>query len=691
MDADGVIHARAQGSAVITAATYNGKLAFCEVAVLPAPSYIVLPYATLNLGLGDQIQLEPEVDPGSISSFRYSSSNSAYASVSETGLVAAKSVGSVTITVSTYNGLRFQLKVSVKKAPTSLKLSPSAMVLGVGESMQLGYVIPSGTATTLRYRSDDERIASASESGIITGMAVGKTSVAASTHNGKTAACTVSVVPAPESIALTAAEVMGVGQTMQLTPALLPEGCHTALRYEVISGDAVAVDSDGMLRAVQPGSATVRVSTHVESVYADHTILVKPAPTSLSFDSESYVVNIDETLQLSPILLPEDCYTELRYSIARAGFFTIDESGLVTPIMRGSTTVTVTTHNGLSAVITIQVADPYFPENIAFAATPPGYLELGMTYQPVIDVVPETAIPALSWSSSDSKIVTVDAQTGLATAMSYGTATITAVSARNPALALSYKLVVLSPNRCLKMPNRRTNSTASIATTLSQIKNVRASAYQELESLYVRGVISASDYSKRKAIVERAFAMYLFPWITNNLELYWKAANSENGLKDYKPGTVYYGMPYTQTNRTYNVDKALSSGKFVSSGKGYYVMDGSKFDSRAYPGNDCSSFVSMAIWGMGTSHSADNTRTIGSTAAYRTLSDTTDLRPGDILNKSGSHVVMFLYYADAERTQMVIIEQGGGEIDTNTTSCSIRNISSYMDKGYKIRRLASLG
>ena len=498
------------------------------------------------------------------------------------------------------------------------------------------------------------------------------------------------VVPAPESIALTAADLMGVGQTIQLTPTLLPEGCHTTLHCEVISGDAVTVSESGEVAAVQPGSATVRVSTHVEGLYADHTILVKPSPSSIAFDAESYTVNIDETLQLSPILEPDGCYAELSYSIARAGFFTIDESGLITPLMRGSTTVTVKTHNGLSATVEIRVVDPYFPEAISFVSAPPGYLELGMTYQPLIKVEPETAVAALGWSSSEPNIVSVDAQTGLVTAMSYGTATITATSARNPALTLIYKLVVLSPERCLKMPNRRVTSTASISTTLSQIKNVRASAYQELKSLYARGVITTSDYSKRTAIVDRAFEMYLFPWMTNSLELYWKAANSENGLKDYKPGTVYFGMPYTQTERKYNVDKALSSGKFVDSKKGYYLMDGSKFDSRMYPGSDCSSFVSMAIWGTNNSHSYDNTRTIGSTTVYRTLTDTKDLRPGDILNKSGSHVVMFLYYADVEKTQMVIIEQGGGEIDTNTISCSIRDIASYMDKGYKIRRLSTL-
>ena len=691
VDEGGVIHTLKQGSATITAATYNGKLAFCELTVLPAPTYVVLPYSTLNIGLGDRIQLEPEVDPGCSSSFRYSSSNTKYATVSETGLVTAKKLGSATITVKTYNGLSCKLKLNVKAAPTALKLAPSALTLGVGESLQLAYSIPSGSATTLRYLSGDEAVAAVSESGMVTGLALGETRITATTHNGKTAACSVTVAPAPESIALAASGLMGVGQTMQLTPTLLPEGSHTALRYELISGDAVTVDGDGLVQAVKPGSATVRVSTHVEGVYAEHTILVKPSPSAISFGAERYSVTVGEAFQLSPILKPDDCYAELRYSIARAGFFTIDENGLITPIMRGSTTVTVKTHNGLSASVEIQVVDPYFPELVEFKAAPPSYLELGTTYQPEILVEPETAVAALKWSSGDSKIASVDAETGLVTAMSYGTVTITAVSTRNPALTLSYKLVVLSPNRCLKMPNRRTTSTASISTTLSQIKNVRASAYLELESLYARGVISASDYSKRRSIVERAFDMYLFPWITNNLELYWKAANSENGLKDFKPGTVYYGMPYTQSNRNYNVDAAVSSGKFVKSGKGYYIMDGSKFADRQYPGNDCSSFVSMAIWGMGNSHSFDSTRNIGSTAAYRTLSDTKDLRPGDILNKSGSHVVMFLYYADAEKTQMVIIEQGGGEIDTNTTSCSIRDIASYIDKGYKIRRLATLG
>ena len=689
VDDDGTVHALNEGVATITATAYNGVSDSCALTVVPAPTYVSLPYATLNIGLGDKVQLEPMVDPGSASGFRYSSSNTRYAKVSADGIVTAVKVGTATITIKTYNDLAFKLKVTVKKAPTSLKLSPASLVLGVGESQQLGHTIPSGTATTLTYLSADAEIASVNATGMVTGLALGGTTIQATTHNGKTAVCSVTVVPAPESISLDAVRVLGVGQTLQLNPMLLPEGSHSALRYEVISGDAVSVDESGLVTALRPGVATVRTSTYVEGVYFDHEIEVKPAPSSISFDATSYVVNVDDTLQLNPILQPEDCYTTLTYSIARAGLFTIDANGLVTPIMRGTTTVTVKTHNGLSATVTIQVVDPYFPESIAFAQTPPSFLNLGDTYLPVITVFPETAIAALQWSSSDAGIVSVDPETGEITALSYGRATITGTSTRNPALSLSYKLTVLSPDRCLKMPERRT-AVGSISTTLSQIKNVRASAYLELESLYAQGIISSSDYNTRKNIVTRAFDMYLFPWMTNTTELYWRAANSENGAKDFKPGIVYYGLPYTQSNRTYNVSKVLSSGKFYDSGKGYYLMNGDAFTSRNYPGNDCSSFASMAIWGLGSSHSADTTRSIGSTTAYRTLTDPTDLRPGDLLNKSGSHVVMFLYYANTARTQMVIIEQGGGEAGTNTISCSIRDIASYTGGGYKIRRLASL-
>jgi len=52
--------------------------------------------------------------------------------------------------------------------------------------------------------------------------------------------------------------------------------------------------------------------------------------------------------------------------------------------------------------------------------------------------------------------------------------------------------------------------------------------------------------------------------------------------------------------------------------------------------------------------------------------------------------VMFLYYANTEKTKIMIIENGGIEPGTNTVHCMVMNVSWYKSRSYKIRRLKSL-
>ena len=686
----GKVTAIKAGNARLVAYTYvSGVEAAATVEVKPAPTYVSLPYTSLSIGVGDQIQLSPEVDANAAASFYYKSSNSKYAKVNASGLITGVRTGTATITVATYNGKSFKLKVSVKKAPSSVKANPANVTLGLGESLTLGATITSGAATTLSYESLNTQVVTVSSSGVASAVGMGEADVHITTHNGKAALCHITVAAAPTSVSLSALpDTMGVGQKASASVSLQPVGSFSNVRYSVISGDAVRIDSNGQITAEKSGVATVRASTHVEGVYADHTITVLPAPKSISFSDAVYTVDINQTFQLAPILT-KDTHASISYTVSKAGYFTVDENGLITPIQRGAATVTATTYNGLKATTKIVINDPYYPEAMALAKTPPAYMDIGESYTVSISLTPSTAQAAIQWTSSEENVCKVDSN-GKVTAVSYGQAIITGKSTRNPSLSVSFRIVVLGSEICLTMPTRRTG-TGDISKTLTQIKAVRASAYNELERLYAAGVISKSDYNSRRGYIERAFDMHLMPWMTDTKELYWKAANSEGGLKDFKVGTVYYGLPYTQTNRKYNKTKAVNAGYYTNTGKGYYKMQGSKFASREYPGNDCSSFVSMAIWGTDSANSYNNTRAIATSSAYRTLSDWTDLRPGDIMNKSGNHVVMFLYYANADKSQIVIIEQGGGEEGTNTISCSIRNVSYYTSRGYKIRRVKSLG
>ena len=71
----------------------------------------------------------------------------------------------------------------------------------------------------------------------------------------------------------------------------------------------------------------------------------------------------------------------------------------------------------------------------------------------------------------------------------------------------------------------------------------------------------------------------------------------------------------------------------------------------------------------------------------RAITDASTLRAGDILVRHNSHVIMFLYWADENRTQGVFIEQGGSEPAINTISASVYTISDYLDHFYRIRRI----
>ena len=644
----GKIIAKSAGVTTLTATAYNGVSDAVALEVVPAPTYIKFASATLYIGVGDSIQLTPEMDEGSEATLRFATSRSKYASVSSSGLVKGVKAGDATITVKTHNGLSDTIKVVVQKAPSSVKFAEKEITLGVDEKYALNVSWTSGASTSLRFECEDETIATVNSEGVVTAQGLGFAAIRVTTHNGKTAYCTVNVMEAPEYV----------------------------------------FRADGMLRAVKPGSATVRVDTYLPEVYAEAQVEVYPAPEEIRFDETSLVVDIDETLQLKPQLLPKGAFGSLEYTLEKEGFFTIDAHGRVTPLKKGSTRVKVSAYNGVYAIISIEVIDPNLPEKIELGETP-SYLNEDEKFKIQYKVYPESANADMVWKSSDTDIASVSGET--VRAKSYGRVTITGTSQSNPELSVSFSLTILSDERCLVMPERRTG-TSSISANLRKISNVENSAYRELDALFAQGVINQSDYNKRKSIISKAFEMYAFPWMTKEFQPYWKEANSEDGAKDFKPGIVYYGLPYINTpwaNRLYNIDKAVKEGRYYDSGNGYYLLDRSKLLNNMYVGNDCSSFVSMAIWGMSGANYNDTTNTIATAKVYTTIEDYKDMRPGDLLNWKGNHVVMFLYYANASKTQMVIVEQGGSEPAISTINCSVKRVSDYAEN-YVVRRLTSL-
>lgn len=685
--------AKAVGTATVTAQIYNGLTATCDITVEAAPKSVKLPYKKLTLGVGETCQLNPVVD-GCANGLTYKSSKPAVATVTAEGLITAIKKGTVTISVKTYNSKSFSLKVTVLDEPTDLKIAPEALDLCLTETATLAYVMPQGTGCTPTLTNSNPEVASVdADTGLVTALSAGTTTITATTYNGLSADCQITVQPAP-----TALEVedvvdgvldMGVGERWQLD--IEQVGGRALLTYETSDATVASVSNKGIITCRKAGTAIVKVASADGSVSTEIEVRIWSAPTKVTISPTSLMLGLGATHQIEPVI-PENSRTDFTYTSSDAAVASVSEEGLVTGLSQGTATITVSTHNGKTAKLSVEVVDPLYPKTMQMVGSMPN-LHIGDTMAISYEILPSTAETEVEWSSSNSKVVSVDDE-GVITAVARGRATITAVTTKNASCKFTVTVRVVSDEAlALEIPERITG-TAEIEANLALIEAIHESALSEIDRLEDEDEISSSDASKRRSIIDNVFKCYAFPWMTTKYQYYWKAANSEGGVKDFKPGNVYYGLPYISGSgdyRHYNVDLALKENWYYSSGNGYYVMNANKVSGRKYAGNDCSGLVDVAIWGTSSSHSDDRTKDIASDSAYRTISSFKEMRTGDLICKGGSHVVMFLYYVDDDHTQFMMIENGGEEAGTNTVHCDIKTTYRYSSDGYKVRRLASLG
>lgn len=678
----------AVGETVLTATTYNGLTAQCPVVVVAAPTSVKLPYKTLDIAVKQSVKLLPDVGD-SASTFTFSSDKTKYVKVSADGTVKGVKKGSATVTIKTYNNKKFKLKVNVVKAATSVSVSPSKLELGIDEVGQLVCSFPKNSAAAVTFASSDTSVATVDENtGAVTGVAPGTAVITATTHNGKKAKATVEVFTAPEWIDVPDSLVeIAEAQNYKLTVELSP-GSRSPLKFTSHDTSVATVSKDGVITGTGGGSTTVTVETNVPGLSADVNVNVWPAPKSVALDVTAMTLNVGETTQLLPII-EAGTVAEFTYKSSKEEVASVSEEGMVVALSKGKTKLTVTTHNGKKATLTLTVEDPWFPEELKLTNAP-DYMDAGTSLQLEWAAKPESAVADFAWSSSDESVAKVD-ENGVLTGVDYGYAKITAKSQRNTKITLSFTVGVETDAVTLEIP-ARTTKVSGISKNLEKIDAIRASAIKQIKLLKKGDVISSSEASRRQEIVNNAFKDYAFPWMTLKKQKYWKKANSEGGAKDFKTDRVYYGIPYISgsgRNREYNASKALKENRFYDSGNGYYVLNQKNLLKSKYCGNDCSCFVDAAIWGTNSSHSDDRTKDIAKSSAYKTIKSYKDLRTGDLICKGGSHVVMFLYYINADKTKMMIIENGGIEAGTNTVHCMVMKTSWYTSRKYKVRRLKS--
>lgn len=279
---------------------------------------------------------------------KWKSSDESIVKVSEKGVLSAKKPGTATITATTVNKKKARCKVTVVPKPVfpkSVTISGSSLTLDVGNVHQLTARISplSATETKLTWKSSNTGIATVDQTGLVTAKKKGYSVISVTTVNGYSDSISVKVNPLviqPTDIKLNAeSKTLTVGSHFQMEATVLPENAtNTFITWSSDNTDVAEVSYSGYVTAYEEGTALITAETS-NGVKAGCYITVKDL--TVYFERMSYTVGVNETLQLKPIVIPEDAETgSFRYSSMNSRIAKVDsKTGLVTGVSEGETKV----------------------------------------------------------------------------------------------------------------------------------------------------------------------------------------------------------------------------------------------------------------------------------------------------------------------------------------------------------------
>ncbi|MCM1337945.1 MAG: Ig-like domain-containing protein [Candidatus Amulumruptor caecigallinarius] len=458
------------GNAVISATAHNGVHGDVTVTVLQPVRETVLMPSEADIDLDESLQLEVSYFPEDAS--RREVTWKAYdltgiylsdvVSVDENGLVTPRKLGVAVVEATpVYGWGRSKATIHVVRKEKTITLDKTEHKGLVGETVALTAVVTpdDATNTELNWASSNEAVASVDSNGVVTLTGGGEATVTVTTAHGLTASSSFSVF-SPSSIWEIAldnsrmeiergADVALTGRYNRSDKALTD--FPMPLTWTSSDTDVVSVGSYGVMHGHTAGTATVTVAWFDTKASCEVEVFV-PVESIFFTESEVTVVTEDGYVPTAkipkPVTLPEDAkygsYTDMDWYSSDEdvlGTYERDDNGrrqMSGKAGPGKTTLTVKTHNGLTASIDVTVHVPI--EYLFITGDADTYLNPGETVQLTTYVSPARHSETLIWTSDNEEAVTVDAD-GLATAHSPGGAILTvAASGGKEATARVYVL-----------------------------------------------------------------------------------------------------------------------------------------------------------------------------------------------------------------------------------------------------------
>jgi uncharacterized protein YjdB len=270
VSSSGVVTAVSAGSAVIRATTGSGNLtATCTITIrVPVTSIRISP-TTTTVNTGSTKPFTATVLPSNATNktVSWSSDNTSVATVNSLGVVTGISAGSTMIRAQTVDGgFAATSTVTVTIGVQNITLNTRRISLLKGATFQSTATIAPLNATnkTVLWSSAISRVATVSNSGLITAVGNGTGIISAFSQDGnKTASIIVRVTTPVSSIQLNQISLnLTRNTTHQLASIISPStASNRAVTWSTSNSAIATVSSSGNVRGVAIGSAVITAQT----------------------------------------------------------------------------------------------------------------------------------------------------------------------------------------------------------------------------------------------------------------------------------------------------------------------------------------------------------------------------------------------------------------------------------------------
>ena len=339
--------------------------------------------------------------------------------------VRGKSNGSVLVAMHTISGDALSLsQVYVYTPIKQITTNVNSIEFVVGDTKEVTAEIGPSTVsedlTKIFFYTENSEIASVDENGVVTAKKDGNTNLMIESQYYRiSVAIPISVVTYATDLTLSSYEVTlnKNNPEYQIEFTVLPEeATYKQVTYESLDNTIAKVTSDGKIIALKEGTTSIKVKTKDKKVEKTIDVIIEDFPecesiTLAEIDSVVYM-NSGDQYHTGYTLSPSDCVDlGVTWSVSNEKVATVDENGLVTAVGTGETTLTVTSYNGKTDTVRINVNN-YIPVNSVtildekvVVTTSSGKPSHQIRYK----INPENATyDSVTWSIEDETVARID-------------------------------------------------------------------------------------------------------------------------------------------------------------------------------------------------------------------------------------------------------------------------------------------